>query len=215
MSNQTRLPWAMPPAELFHHFGAVFEALADGLWICDATPRLLWINKACEELNDIKREEVCGRLVSELLESGNFDTDVSHRVIETGRPIAINQQVKSGRTLLVSGMPVRNAEGELIYIVGNERDLTELNGLREELDRRQALTQKISSELLALKLREINLHGIVAESDAMERVMETAIRVAEFDTTVLLTGAFRFRQEPNRKGAPSKLSTRGSSVHDT
>ena len=34
---------------------SIFEAMTDGVWVCDTEPRLLWINTACEELNDIKR----------------------------------------------------------------------------------------------------------------------------------------------------------------
>ena len=52
----------------------IFEAMADGVWVCDSTPTLLWINSACEELNNIRREDVCGKSVDELLSSGNFDT---------------------------------------------------------------------------------------------------------------------------------------------
>ena len=77
----------------------IFEAMADGVWVCDSTPRLLWINSACEELNNIRREDVCGKSVDELLSSGNFDTDVTHRVLNGKKSIAIIQKVKSKRTL--------------------------------------------------------------------------------------------------------------------
>ncbi len=53
----------------------IFEAMADGVWVCDSTPTLLWINSACEDLNNIKREDVCGKSVDQLLSYGNFDTD--------------------------------------------------------------------------------------------------------------------------------------------
>ena len=167
---------------------SVFEAMADGVWVCDATPRLLWINSACEQLNDIKREEVCGKTVEELLVQGNYDADVTSRVLRERRPVTINQKVRSGRTLLVNGVPVFGDAGAIIYVVGSERDLTELNLLREELDRNHQLNRKISSELLTMKLRDLKMKEIIAESDAMERVMETALRVADFDTTVMLTG---------------------------
>jgi transcriptional regulator with PAS, ATPase and Fis domain len=39
-----------------------------------------------------------------------------------------------------------------------------------------------------MKMRELNSHEIVAESEPMKRVLETAFRVADFDTTVLATG---------------------------
>jgi PAS domain S-box-containing protein len=175
-------------ADLVRQMFSVFEAMADGVWVCDATPRLLWINTACEKLNEIKREEVCGRHVDELLSIGNFDRDVTSTVLKERRAVAINQRVKSGRTLLVNGVPVFDDAGEIVYVVGSERDLTELNLMRTELDRNQALSERLNTELLALKLRDMQLKDIVAESRAMERVIEMALRVADFDTTVLLTG---------------------------
>lgn len=174
--------------QLAKQFGPIFDAMSDGLWICDATPRLLWINRACEDLNDIRREDVCGQLVQDLLTNRNFDQDVTSMVIQRKQPVAINQKVRSGRTLLVSGVPVYNDDGDVIYVVGNERDVTELNMLRGELDKTQQLTRKMHSELLGLKLRDRVSGDIVCESEAMERVLDTALRVADFDSTVLLSG---------------------------
>jgi len=167
---------------------SVFEAMADGVWVCDATPRLLWLNGACEKLNDIKREEVCGKTVRELLEQRNFDKDVTTRVLRERRPVAINQKVRSGRTLLVNGVPVFDDEDRIVYVVGSERDLTELNALRTALGEKEQLTSKLSSELRALKLKDAKLRDIVADSEAMEKALDRALRVADFDTTVLITG---------------------------
>jgi PAS domain S-box-containing protein len=162
--------------------------MSDGLWICDAEPRLLWINRACEELNEIKAADVCGLKVSELLSIGNFDHDATTRVLRQRRPVAINQHVKSGRTLLVNAVPVYGDDGNIAYVVGTERDLTELNQLRDELDQTREITLKISSELLALKLRDARLSDIVANSEALQRVLDTALKLSQFDSTVLLTG---------------------------
>jgi PAS domain S-box-containing protein len=176
------------PLGLPHQIEAILQAMSDGLWICDAEPRLLWINRACEELNDIRAADVCGRKVSELLSIGNFDHDATTRVLRQKRAVAINQHVKSGRTLLVNAVPVYDSDGEIAYVVGTERDLTELNQLRDELDQTREITLKISSELLALKLRDSRLSDVVAESQELQRVLEAALKLSQFDSTVLLTG---------------------------
>lgn len=168
---------------------SVIEAMTDGVWVCDSNMTLLWINSACEELNEIKRENVCGRTVDELLGEGNFDTDVTHQVLKNKKSVAIIQQVKSGRTLLVNGVPVFDENGDVSLVVGSERDLTELNLLKNELEENLQINSRIHSELLALKLRDLKMKKIVAASEAMEQVMDTVFRVANFDTTVLLNGA--------------------------
>ena len=166
----------------------IFEAMTDGVWVCDSTARLLWVNSACEELNSIKREEVCGKSVDELLSDGNFDTDVTRRVLDEKKPLAIIQKVKSKRTLLVNGVPIFDEQGNIKYVVGSERDLTELNLLKQELEQKQAITRKIQSELLSIRMRQLKSGEIISASESMERVLETVLRVADFDTTVLLTG---------------------------
>jgi PAS domain S-box-containing protein len=176
-------------ADAARQFEAVFEAMTDGVWVCDSTPRLLWINRACERLNDICREDVSGQLVSDLLSRGNFDHASTTRVLQTGRPIAINQKVRSGRVLLVNAVPVFGDDGKIAYVVGTERDLTELNTLRGELERRTRISDRIHSELKALRMKNEQLSDVVAESEAMERVLETAMKAAGFDATVLLSGA--------------------------
>jgi len=175
-------------ADIVRQMVSVLEAMADGVWVCDATPRLLWVNRACEKLNDIRREDVCGKTVRDLLSQQNFDKDVTTRVLEEGRPVAINQKVRSGRTLLVSGVPVFGDDGSIIYVVGSERDLTELNALREELSDQEKLASKLRNELRALKFKNAKLDEVVADSEAMGRALDTALRVAGFDTTVLITG---------------------------
>ena len=60
--------------------------------------------------------------------------------------------------------------------------------LREEIEQKQQLNNRINSELIALKMRDSKLKEFVAASEVMQRVLDTALRVSTFDTTVLLTG---------------------------
>jgi len=166
----------------------VLESMSDGVWICDATPSLLWINKACEELNGIKRDQVCNKSVQELLGMGNFDTDVTHSVLESKESCAIIQKVQSGRTLLVSGVPIFDEQGEICLVVGTERDLTELNLLREQLDASSKITERFQSALTAMSIEKYGSENLIAFSEPMNRLLETCTRVAGFDTTLLLTG---------------------------
>ncbi|MGO1118283.1 sigma-54 interaction domain-containing protein [Rhodovibrionaceae bacterium A322] len=175
-------------ADLARQLLAIFDATSDGVWVCNAEPRLLYINRACEQLNDIRREEVCGKTVASLLGQGNFDSDVTTKVLRNRKAMVINQQVKTGRALLVQGVPVFDEDGKIIYVVGTERDLTELNLLRGQVEESHATIEKMRSELLALKLAELDLEDVVAESEEMARVLEVTLRAAAFDTTVLLNG---------------------------
>lgn len=166
----------------------VLEAMTDGVWVCNSDARLIWVNSACEQLNDIQREDVCGKTVNQLMGQGNYDRDVTHQVMSTQKPSAIIQKVRSGRTLLVHGVPVFDDQGKVSLVVGTERDMTELNALREQLDQTRGIQQKIQSELTALSIERYGSDNLVARSEQMQRVLDACVRIAGFDTTVLLTG---------------------------
>ena len=53
----------------------------------DRDGRIVLFNHACEELNDIRADDVCGRKVSELLSMGNFDHDATTPEAERQRMI--------------------------------------------------------------------------------------------------------------------------------
>ncbi|MFT6557668.1 sigma-54 interaction domain-containing protein [Sneathiella sp.] len=183
------MDWQSDLANRFpEHLEEVFEAMADAVWVCNAEPRLLWINSACEKLNGIRREDVCGKTVHELLLSGNYDKDVTSRVLREKKPVVINQHVKSGRSLLVTGVPIFDEQGAVRFVVGNERDLSELNQLRQELEKEQQRSDRIEQELLTLNMRDKSLENIVAVSDVMEKSLYLALKVAAYDTTVLIAG---------------------------
>lgn len=166
----------------------VLEAMTDGVWVCDAKETLVWVNSACEQLNDIRRDQVCGKTVDQLQGQGNYDRDVTHQVLKARKPSAIIQKVRSGRTLLVHGVPVFDDSGEVSLVVGTERDLTELNALREQIDRSRGIQEKMQSELTALSIERFGSDNLVANSGPMQRVLDICLRVANFDSTVLLTG---------------------------
>jgi PAS domain S-box-containing protein len=187
-ANHTENPGLLQESVNLEMLFQVLEAMTDGVWVCNADAYLIWVNSACEQLNDIKRDEVCGKTVDQLQGQGNYDRDVTHQVLRTGKPKAIIQKVRSGRTLLVHGVPVFDARGEVSLVVGTERDLTELNALREQIDRSRGIQEKIQSELTALSIDRFGSRGLVANSDVMQRILDTCVRVAHFDSTVLLTG---------------------------
>lgn len=166
----------------------VLESMTDGVWVCDSNETLVWINSACEQLNDIRRDQVCGKTVDQLQGQGNYDRDVTHQVLRARKPSAIIQKVRSGRTLLVHGVPVFDDNGEVSLVVGTERDLTELNALREQIDCSRGIQEKMQSELTALSIERFGSDNLVANSGPMQRVLDICLRVANFDSTVLLTG---------------------------
>ncbi len=103
---------------------AIIESCYDGLFITDGDGNVIKVNKASLRLNDLKEKDVIGRNVRELVEDGFFDTSVTIEVLRKRVPVSFIQSVRSGRKLLVTGNPVFDDNGKIIYVVTSERDVT-------------------------------------------------------------------------------------------
>lgn len=163
---------------------AIFEASYDYLFITDAEGRVTKANQAYYRITGIKPEEVIGKTMYELVAQGYYDRSCSVEVIETLKPVTFVQKIKTGRTVLVTGNPVFNEKGELISVITNGRDITELNELKRKVEHVKGLSQHYKNELNSLK----GSTDYVVASSVMEELMKQISRLAKFDSAILVTG---------------------------
>ncbi|MBI5017923.1 MAG: sigma 54-interacting transcriptional regulator [Deltaproteobacteria bacterium] len=168
----------------------VFDTSHDGLWIVDAQGVILNLNRAAEELNHIRAADVIGRRVHELVDQGFLDFSVSEKVLETGRPVSLMQRgLKSKRHLLVTGTPAFGPDGKIAFVVVNDRDLTELNQLTQELEQARLVNEKFRDELAERAIVETARGEVVADSEEMKQVLRVALKLARLDVSnILLLG---------------------------
>ncbi len=167
----------------------IIDSSYDGLWICDQEGKVVRINKAAERIDNIRAHEVVGKNVRELVNRGLFDKSVTLEVIKRKTSVTMIQQVKGEKKVLVTGSPVFNEKDEVVSVVVNVRDITELDRLRSQLQETQALAKGYISKLSELEMKGADLSNMVFRSEEMQRIIAMAIRVAKVDSTVLLLGA--------------------------
>lgn len=166
----------------------IIDSSYDGLWICDHEGKVIRINKASERINQVKAEEVVGKNMKELIAEGFFDKSVTLEVLKQRTSVTMIQQIKGGKRILVTGNPIFNENGEITFVVTNDRDITELDNLRSQLQETQALARCYISKLSELEMRGIDLSNIIFRSEEMEKIIEMTLRVAKVDSTILLLG---------------------------
>ena len=165
----------------------IFETSSDGIWVCDATGKIIALNRASERLNGINANEVIGHHVSIMIEKDIVDQNITPEVIRTRQPLSIMQFIKrTGRYLLVTGTPAFDESGNLFLVVVNERDMTELNWLQKKLEEVQIEAEKMKSELAELNLQRLQDQNIVAESSAMRQVYNLAMRLSKAEASNIL-----------------------------
>ncbi len=167
---------------------AIIHSSYDGIWITDGDGRVLDINEAYERITGIRAKEVIGRTMHELVEEGYFDQSVTVLVMKELRSITINQTVKGKKQILVTGNPIFGPDGRLFRVVTNVRDITELVNLQEQLTHEKEQALKYKTELTHLRSLQISNSEMVFRSKQMTQVVELARKMADVDSTLLITG---------------------------
>jgi len=173
---------------LFKEMEAVINSSYDGIFITDGQGVVLKANKAYERISGISTEEIVGKNMRELVEDNYYDQSVTLLVMKERESRTLNQIVKGNRRVLVTGNPVFDDQGNLVRIVTNVRDISELANLQDQLAKTQAQTLKYEEELSHLRSLQIKDKEIIYCSTAMARTVELSIKVADVNSNVLILG---------------------------
>jgi PAS domain S-box-containing protein len=173
---------------LNRELGEIIHSSYDGIWITDGEGLVLDVNEAYERITGISLKDVIGRTMRELVDEGYFDQSVTLAVMKELRSVTIIQTVKGGKQLLVTGNPIFDENGKLFRVVTNVRDVTELANLRQQLSRQEEQVLKYKTELTHLRSRQIRDSELIFRSVLMKQMIELGIKIADVDSTVLITG---------------------------
>jgi len=166
----------------------ILENSHDGIFLTDGDANTIFINKAYEKIADVKRDQILGKNMELLEKKGIISKSSTLMVLKNKKSITIEQEFKNGKKVLVSSSPIADDKGNIVMVVTNVRDVTELYELEEELEKKIELTQKYYSELELMRKQIHENSDIVAVDKKMIAVLEAARKVSKVDTTVLLLG---------------------------
>jgi transcriptional regulator with PAS, ATPase and Fis domain len=168
----------------------LFANASEGMVLVDRQARVVWINEQYKRflpaLGYAREEDFVGKPVSQVIHNTLMD-----RVLETGKPILIDLLSNKAGTFVVSRIPLRDEQGEVIGVLGivlfdhPETTLQPLiqkfANLQRDLDdaRRELATQRRSKHTLA---------SFVGNSPAALEVKRQARKAAQSSSPVLLLG---------------------------
>ena len=168
---------------------AIINSSYDGLYVTDGKANTLRVNKAYERISGLKAGNLVGRNMRELVEKGFFDQSVTLEVLRTQKPVTIMQDIRGGKKAMVTGNPIFDEDkNEIILVVTNVRDVSELDNLRKQLEDTRQISEKYFSELQELRLHSLKTEDFVVKSESMKNILQTAFKVAQVDTSVLISG---------------------------
>jgi PAS domain S-box-containing protein len=164
----------------------IFETSFDVIYVADANGVTLRVSSACEKLWGFKAKDIIGKTVYELENKKVFSPSVTRLVLESKEKVSVVQKTKTGRILLATGIPIKDQDGKIIRVVNGSRDITETERLTKELDETRSLLVRYKKQLDEVTSRIEQ--KLIYQSPIMERLMGQAKRVAEVDSSVLITG---------------------------
>lgn len=165
---------------------AIFDSSYDGLYITDGQGNTLRLNKAFERITGVTATECIGRNMADLVAEGYFSRSGTLVALEENKPVTVPLQAKTGKSALVTSTPIFDDDHNIILVVTNVRDLTELNQLKQKVDDLETLSKAYHVELQQLRMESTAKY--VFNSPPMRDLMRTILHVASVESTVLIQG---------------------------
>lgn len=176
-------------ASLQEELDFIVNAMTDGIYIADERGVFIAINNVAAQLEGISPKMFIGKHASTLIHHGllNEDEVITLKVLKTKDVVHQYKESHNGRKIMVTGTPIFK-DGALFRILIQERDITAITDLQQELDSLTRIKESIENELAILTKRACLSSKLIYKSHQMDKIVQTCMCIANVDTTVLITG---------------------------
>ena len=154
----------------------ILDSISDGVFTVDLDWRITSFNRAAERITGVPREEAIGSRCCDVFRANICERGCAVReTIDTeqsivGRPVYIINARGQRVPISISTAILEDDNGEVVGGVETFRDLTQVEQLRKEIERRYSFAD------------------IIGHSPAMRRLFELLPIIADSDSTVLIHG---------------------------
>ncbi len=162
----------------------ILQASYDGVVVADEA-RILRVSEGYRRITGLEPAELVGSHWADMPDNDHMCLrtvkEVFKVALEEKQPVTRMRRNRAGNDVYFTATPILDLDGQVVRMVCNVRDVTELNYLRDQLER-------VRCELDELRTRQWQPEDFVVESQAMRRVVDLIRRAARVDATVLITG---------------------------
>ena len=171
----------------------ILDNFEEEIFVVNSDNIAIYVNDVSERHYGMKPEEIIGKSTSELLDLFLCDPLITPMVREEKRKVTLEQTTVIGKKIHTTAIPVLDVNGDIELIIYYSKDITKYEEMKREL--------KLTRDMLAKEplgddenndgrntLLQNAPVDIIAESNVMKDVLNTAERVAEVDSTVLILG---------------------------
>jgi transcriptional regulator with PAS, ATPase and Fis domain len=168
----------------------VFARTAMGMMVVDKAHRIVWISDGYKQFLPALGFENAGQFVGKRVEEV-VPNSLMGQVIDSGHAILVDLLSNRAGTFLVSRLPLRDAQGEVIGALGMvllDHPETTMQPLMLKFSRLQRDLEDARKQLAAQRRPKYTVASFIGASVAAMEVKRQARRVAQTDSAVLLLG---------------------------
>lgn len=174
----------------------ILDYIEEGLHIIDKNGIIVYYNKFAQSIDGIERDKVIGRHLLEVYPSLTDETSTLLTVIRTGEPMHKKEQTflnyKGEKiTTINSSIPI-TAKGKILGALEISKDITTVRQMSEKIVDLQNKLYKNKKEKTSVEKAnesaQFTLLDIVGENKEMIRLKSLALKAAESDVSVLISG---------------------------
>lgn len=184
--NEKKYPTHLEAEELLD---AVLEQSLDSILIGNADGICIRVSKIFEKLSGVKPEEILGKHVNEIVDLHFYDNAVGKELFRDKKPFStVQTYARTGKTVLSTAYPVFDGNGNIKCFICTNRDMDGLNHLKQELEESRKENRRYKAIMADIQARQLADSRMVAQSNSMQKIVDMAIRIAEYSVPVLITG---------------------------
>ncbi|MED4892079.1 MULTISPECIES: sigma 54-interacting transcriptional regulator [Heyndrickxia] len=175
--------------DLNKDLNAILSTIYDEILVVNAKGELLrYGENIIEDFWQVDVKTLIGKNILDFEDQGLFTPSVIRLVMEKRKKVSVVQETRTGRKILAVGNPVFNEKGALDRIIIASRDITETTRIKTELKEMKEISARYKKELDQFKNKDRFLKKMIYCSPKMEKIMHQVKKIAEFSSTVLLSG---------------------------
>nr|MBN2277374.1 sigma 54-interacting transcriptional regulator [candidate division Zixibacteria bacterium] len=156
-------------------FKVILSSIADGVFTVDSRKIITSFNRAAEKITGIPASKAIGKFCSDVFHSDICENCLLQETLKTGseaidRPVNIINSRGDKIPISISTAILRDEKGNILGAVETFRDLTAIEHLRKELD------------------KKYSVEDIISKSPKIHKLFAILPDIAESESTVLIEG---------------------------
>jgi PAS domain S-box-containing protein len=183
-SNNLRDTFYVRINELFDLHNEIMDNVHEAICICNSTGIVTYWNKSAEKLYSIKSEDIVGKHIDTF-----FPNALTSIVLREKKPVEnVQHEPVKGKSVILSAIPIFNADNELIAVVTTDRDVTDVVSLSYQLERERKRAEFLENAYQAEIASKYNFDNILGKDKKIIESIALIQKVAPTSTSVLITG---------------------------